>query len=92
MNVAINKFSCSRVLLFVRSTIETAMRIYTKLICHKSAFSALAVLVGRHEEAEHPAFEKLSDEVMAWGEAKRGANDLHMVQLMALSPHHLLFH
>jgi len=33
----------------------------------------------------------LSDEVLAWlSVLEQGANDLHMVQLMPLSPHHLI--
>jgi len=50
------------------------------------AFSALTLLV-EHQE-QHPARKKLSDEMLA----ERGANDLHMVQLMPLPPHHLLLH
>jgi len=42
-------------------------------------------LVGRQEE--HLACKKLIDEVV-----DRGANDLHMVQLMPLPPDHLLLH
>jgi len=48
-------------------------------------------LVGRQEE--HPARKKLSDGVLAWLSVwtlECGANDLHMVQLMPLPPHHLL--
>jgi len=43
-------------------------------------------LLGRDEE--HPACKKLNDEVLAC--LQRGVNDLHMVQLMPLLPHHLL--
>jgi len=50
------------------------------------AFSALALLVGRRKE--HPACKILSDEVVF---LERGANDLHVVQLMPLHPRHLLF-
>jgi len=36
---------------------------------------------------------KMSDEVLAWlSIMERDANDLHMVQLMPLPPHHLLLH
>ena len=54
--------------------------------------SALMLLVGRQEG--HPARKNLSDEVLAAGMAiclERGANDLHMVRLMPLPPHHLCF-
>jgi len=34
----------------------------------------------------------LSDEVLAWLCLKRGADNLHMVQLMPLPLHHLLLH
>jgi len=56
------------------------------------AYHALALLVGRH--GEYPAHKKLSDKedgglVIC---LKRGANDLHVVQLMPLPPHHLLLH
>jgi len=51
-------------------------------------FSAL--LVGRQEE--HLPCKKLSNEVLAWFSLERDANDLHMVQLMPLPPHHLLLH
>jgi len=51
------------------------------------AFGALTLLVGRHEE--HPAYKKLSDEVIC---LERGVNDLHKVQLMPLSPHCLSLH
>jgi len=46
-------------------------------------------LLVRHQE-EHPAFKKLSDEVVICLE--RGADDLHMVQLMPVPLHHLLLH
>jgi len=54
------------------------------------AYSALTLLVGGHQE-EHPACKKIE----SWGTGmviclKCGANDLHMVQLMPLPPHHLL--
>ena len=55
------------------------------------AFSALTLLVGQHEG--HPACKNLSDGVLTWLQViclQRGANDLHMVQLMLLPPHHLL--
>jgi len=45
------------------------------------AFSALTLLVGRQEG--HPAFKKLSREVLAWLSLERGA-DLRMAQLMPL--------
>jgi len=51
------------------------------------AFSALTLLVGRQEE--HPAYKRLSDEVLTWssvGTLEWGANDLHMAQLMPLPP------
>ena len=48
------------------------------------AFSALTLLVGRQEG--HPARKNSSDEVL-----KRSANDLHMVRLMPMPPHHLCF-
>jgi len=44
-----------------------------------------------HQE-EHPAHKKLNGKVLAWLCLERGANDLHMVQLMSLLPHHLLCH
>jgi len=53
------------------------------------AFSALTLLVGRPDG--HPACEKtmrLGTSVVICLE--RSANDLHMVQLMPLPPHHLL--
>jgi len=49
----------------------------------------MRLLVGRQEE--HPACKKMSDHVLSWFCLERGANDLHMVQLMPLPPHHLLF-
>jgi len=52
------------------------------------AFSALTLLVGGQEE--HPAREKLSDGTGMVIYLECGANDLHMVQLMPLPPHHLL--
>jgi len=53
------------------------------------AFSALTLLVGWQEG--HPASEKME----WWGTGvviclERGANNLHMVQLMSLPPSHLL--
>jgi len=53
------------------------------------AFSALTLLVGHQEE--DPASKKIE----RWGTGvviclECGANDLHMVQLMSLPPHHLL--
>jgi len=53
------------------------------------AISALMLLVGRQEG--YAACKKLSDQVLAWFCQERGANDLHMVQLMPL-PLHLLLH
>ena len=47
------------------------------------ASSALTLLVG-HQEA-HPACKKVSDEVLVWCQ-ERGADCLHMVQLMPLHP------
>jgi len=55
------------------------------------AFSALTLLVGQSEG--HPACKKLSGEVLAWLMViylERDANDLHMVQLTPLPPHHLM--
>jgi len=49
------------------------------------AFSALPLLVRQQEG--HPVCKKLSGVVIC---LERGANDLHMVQLMPLPPHHLL--
>jgi len=53
----------------------------------ENAFSALTLLVGRQEE--HPACKQLSDAGVVIC-LERDANDLHMVQLMPLPPHHLL--
>ena len=58
--------------------------------CCWMLFSALSLLVGQQEE--HLAHKKLE----WWGATmviclERGANDLHMVQLMPLPPHHLCF-
>ena len=56
------------------------------------AFCGLALLAGWQEE--HPACKSLSDEVLAWLDVwtlERDTNDLHMVQLMPLPPHHLCF-
>jgi len=59
------------------------------LVCDvSSAFSALTLLVGQQEG--HPACK-----TKWWGTGmviclERGANDLHVVQLMPLLPHHLL--
>ena len=55
------------------------------------AFSALTLLVGHQEE--HQASKKFE----WWGAGvviclQQGANDLHIVQLMKLPPHHLLLH
>jgi len=52
------------------------------------AFSALTLLVGNHEE--HPACKELSDSAGVVICLERGANDLHMVQLMPLPSHLLL--
>ena len=52
-----------------------------------NAFSALMGLVGRQEE--HPARKNLSDEVLVWLSficPERGADCLHMIQLMPLYP------
>jgi len=46
-------------------------------------------LVGHQEE--YSACKKLSDEVLAWFCLEQ-ENDLHMVQLMPLPPHRLLFY
>ena len=55
------------------------------------AFSALTLLVGRQEE--HPAWKKLSDDVLMWLSVWSEVQfDLHMVQLMPLPPDHLLLH
>jgi len=49
------------------------------------------MLVGRQEE--HPAHKTFSNEVTAWSFClEQCANDLHMIQLMPLPPHHLLVH
>jgi len=63
--------------------------LYLSHYCDALAFSALTLLAGRQEE--HPACRKLSDEVLAWC-LGRGVNDLHMIQLMPLPPHHLFLH
>ena len=42
-------------------------------------------MAGRQRHEEHPARKKLAGIVTC---LKRGANDLHMVQLMPLQPHH----
>jgi len=52
------------------------------------AFSGLTLLVGRQEE--HPARRKFGAGVVVC--LQRGANDLHMVQLMPLPPDHLSLH
>ena len=51
----------------------------------------MTLLVGRQKE--HLAHKKLSDEVLAWLVVclEQGANDLHMVKLVPLSPHYLCF-
>jgi len=54
----------------------------------RSAFSALMQLVGQQEE--HPAHIR-AGVVWCWHCLTRGANDMHMVQLMPLPPHHLCF-
>jgi len=51
-------------------------------------FSALTLLAGRQEG--HLACRNLSVEVPAWLSVRVRANDLHIVQLMPLPPHHLL--
>jgi len=59
--------------------------------CQNCAFSALTLLVGHQEE-------HLTCKKTEWWDAcvaiclERGVNDLHMVQQMPLSPHHLLLH
>jgi len=61
--------------------------------CFHVAFSALTLLVGHQEE--HLAFKKLSNEVLAYlcvWTLERGADDLHMIQLMPLTPHHVMLH
>jgi len=55
-----------------------------------AAFSALALLVERQEEHLACKNERWGADVVTCLE--RGANDLHMVQLMPLSPHHHLLH
>jgi len=50
-----------------------------------TAFSALTLLVGCHEE--HPACKKLSDELLAW--LSFWSEMQMMVQLMPLPRHHL---
>jgi len=54
------------------------------------AFSALTLFVG-HQEKIWPV-KKLNDDMLAWFYLERSANDLHMIQLMPLSPSHLLLH
>jgi len=60
------------------------------LPCGTWSFSSLMLLVG--QQGVHPACKKLSGEVLAWLSLQQGANDLHMLQLMPLQPHHLLLH
>jgi len=49
------------------------------------------LLVGWQEE--HLACKKLSDEMLVWLSIwSEVQNDMHMVQLMPLPPHHLLLH
>ena len=48
------------------------------------------LLVGWQEG--HPACKTLSGEVLSGEVLERGANDLHMVQLMPLPPYYLLLH
>jgi len=55
------------------------------LVTSRIAFSALTLLVGRQEE--HP---DINDEMVICLE--QGANNLHMIELMLLPPHHLLLH
>jgi len=56
------------------------------------AFSALTLLVGRQKGQFRPVKSKLSGAVLAWLSVwSEVQNDLHMVQLMPLPPHHLLF-
>jgi len=58
---------------------------------YRVAFSALTLLVGRHEE--HPACKKLTDEVLAWFSVWSEVQVICMwVQPMPLPPHHLLLH
>ena len=54
----------------------------------KLCSSALTLLVGGQEE--HPA-QKISEDSGVVIFLQRGANDLHMVQLMPLPPDHLCF-
>jgi len=54
-------------------------------VTSRIAFSALTLLVGRQEE--HP---DINDEMVICLE--QGANNLHMIELMLLPPHHLLLH
>jgi len=61
--------------------------IITKFMHGTATFSALTPLVG----CQHPACTKLNDEVLEFC-LQQGENDLHMVQLMPLPPHHLLLH
>jgi len=63
---------------------------FTIVCLYCFAFSALTLLVGHQEE--YPACKKLSDEVLAWLFIclKQSANDLRMVQLMSVPPHHFL--
>jgi len=68
----------------VLAALSTASKdIYSAQWDSKCAFSALTLLDGRQEG--HPACKKLSG-----GVPERDANDLHMVQLRPLPPHHLL--
>jgi len=62
-----------------RSAVQHIMILHSR---SPFAFSALTLLVGRQEE--HSACKKLSDEVSVWLCLKRGADCLHMVQLMSL--------
>jgi len=55
-----------------------------------SSFQCITQLVGCQEE--HLACKKLSDEVLAQLSVWSGVNDLHMLQLMSIPPHHLLLH
>ena len=58
---------------------------YTMHLRCLSAFSALTLFDGHQEE--HLACKKLTDEVLVWViSLKRGADCLHMVQLMPLHP------
>jgi len=54
----------------------------------ESACGALTLLVGQQEG--HPAFKGESRGTTLVICLERGANDLYMVQLMPLPPHHLL--